>query len=132
MSPTQRTMNALRHQGATCGVVEKWLQYAGPHGVLQDLFGFIDIIALSPGHGIIGIQCTTREHHAERRTKILEECTELAIEWLKCGGRIEVWSWAKQKVKRGGKLERWTPKVEEIVMEHFMVADDGRHGSDNQ
>ncbi len=118
-SPTQRTMNYLRHQGATCAVVEKWNQYIGPCGGRQDLFGFVDVLVLDPERGFIGVQCCARSGHAAHRKKIMEECTELAMEWLKCGGRIEIWSWAKQKVKRGGKAERWMPKVEEITLESW-------------
>ena len=47
------------------------------------------------------------------------ESPEAAMEWLKCGGKIEIWSWAKQKIKRGGKAERWVPKVEEITLESW-------------
>ncbi len=118
-SPTSRTMKHLRHQGATCAVVEKWNQHAGPFGVRQDLFGFVDVLVLDPERGFIGVQCCARSGHAAHRKKILEERTEHAMEWLKCGGAIEIWSWAKQKVKRGGKAERWVPKVEEITLESF-------------
>lgn len=118
-TPTQRTMRYLRHEGATCAVVEKWNQHAGPFGVRQDLFGFVDVLVLSPDRGFIGVQCCARSRHAAHRRKILEECTELAMEWLRCGGKIEIWSWGKQKVKRGGKAERWVPKVEEITLESW-------------
>lgn len=118
-SPTSRTMNHLRHDGATCAVVEKWNQHAGPFGIRQDLFGFVDVLVLDPERGFIGVQCCARSGHAAHRRKILEECTEKAMEWLKCGGKIEIWSWAKQKVKRGGKLERWVPKVEEFTLDSF-------------
>ena len=115
-SPTQRTMALLRRDGVTCAVVEKWLQYVGPHGVRQDLFGFIDVIALVPGRGIVGIQCCARSGHAEHRRKIVEERTEEAQTWLECGGEIEIWSWAKQLVARGGKQRWWKPTVERITM----------------
>ena len=118
-SPTQRTMRALRHDGATCAVVEKWNPHAGPVGIRQDLFGFVDVLVLAPGRGIVGVQCCARSGHAAHRRKILEERTEVAIEWLKCGGAIEIWSWGKQKVKRGGTAMRWVPKVEEITLEEF-------------
>jgi hypothetical protein len=97
-------------------VVEKWNQFVGPHGIRQDLFGFVDVLVLDPGRGFVGVQCCARSGHAAHRCKILEECTEHATEWIKCGGKIEIWSWAKQKVRRGGKAERWTPKVEEITL----------------
>lgn len=117
LSPTARTIRSLRAEGTICAVVEKWNQFAGPHGVRQDLFGFLDVIALVPDRGIVGVQCCARSGHAAHRTKILEN--EVAPEWLACGGEIEIWSWAKQKVKRGGKLERWMPKVEHITEESF-------------
>jgi hypothetical protein len=39
LSPTQRTLRALRDQGRICGIVERWNQFVGPHGIRQDLFG---------------------------------------------------------------------------------------------
>ena len=65
------------------------------------------------------------------RAKLIEELThrrkilanEIAPEWLKSGGQIQIWSWAKRKLKRGGKAERWSPRVEEITTEYW----DGEH-----
>ncbi len=94
-------MQALRNQGVECGVVERWNQYAGPHGVRQDLFGFVDVVALYPGDCIVAVQCCARSGHAAHRTKILENDT--APQWIRSGGRIELWSWAKQKLKPGGR-----------------------------
>lgn len=126
LSPTQRTLAALRHEGRTAAITEKWNPFAGPRrpdgtaiGQRNDLFGFIDVLALCPERGIVGVQCCARSGHAEHRRKIIEQCTEHAMEWLRCGGKIELWSWAKQKVQRGGKLERWMPKVEIITLESF-------------
>jgi len=92
------------------------MPFAGSAGVRRDLFGFLDVIALDPVRGITGVQCCARSGHAAHRRKILEDCTEAAMAWLECGGKVEIWSWAKQKVKRGGKAVRWTPKVEEITL----------------
>lgn len=121
LSPTQRTLRALRNEGVICGIVERFNQHVGPHGIRQDLFGFIDAIALTPDRGIVGIQCCARNGHAEHRRKIVEN--EIAPEWLRAGGKIEIWSWAKQKLKRGGKAMRWTPKVEAITAEQFTGPD---------
>lgn len=119
MSYTQRTLRELRNRGVVCAVVERWNQFAGPHGVRQDLFGFIDICALYPGDkGIVGVQSTGPSGHAQHRKKILEDC-EHALDWLKSGGKIELWSWRKLKLKRGGKAERWFPRVEDITEEMF-------------
>lgn len=118
LSPTQRTLRELRQRGTIAGIVERFNQYAGPFGVRQDLFGFIDLVALSPDRGIIGVQCCARNGHKAHRIKILEN--EVAPEWLKTGGKIEIWSWGKQKLVRGGKAERWTPKIEEMILENFI------------
>ena len=58
MSPTQLTLRKLRADGCMAAVVEKW----NPHAkIRQDLFGFLDIVAIVPGgSGVLGIQaCTT-------------------------------------------------------------------------
>ena len=136
-SPTQRTLKELRHMGRTTGTVERWNQFAGPRkpdgspvGIRQDLFGFIDLISLDPERGIVGVQCCARSGHAAHRRKITEDCNEAAREWLRCGGVIELWSWAKQKVKRGGKAERWMPKVEEITLDRLETPDGSNSQSD--
>jgi len=115
LSPIQRTLRELRQRGCICGIVERFNQYAGAFGIRQDLFGFIDLIALYPDKGIVGVQCCARSGHAAHRTKILEN--EVAPEWIKAGGTIEIWSWGKQKLKRGGKAMRWFPKIETITFE---------------
>jgi len=122
MTPTQRTLRQMRNEGRTCGIVEKWNGNVGPHGIRQDLFGFIDIIALDVSEypGIIGVQCCAMSGMAAHRTKILEECHEEAELWLDAGGTIELWGWRKLKMKRGGKAMRWTPKIERITKQSFI------------
>lgn len=123
LSPTQRTLRALREQGVMVDKWERWNPFAGPTradgsgpvGIRQDGFGFIDLVALYPGRkpcGIVAIQCCTRSGHAAHRAKILE--SENAAAWLSAGGAIELWSWAKQKRARGGKALIWVPKIEAI------------------
>lgn len=116
LSPTQRTIRALRNEGTICGIVERFNHHVGPHGIRQDLFGCIDVLALSPT-GIIGVQCCAGSGHAAHRTKILSN--EIAPEWLKSGGRIQLWSWSKKKLKHGGLAERWMPRTEEFKLEDF-------------
>ncbi len=123
-SPTARTLDYLRKQDITADVSERWISFGPPSakpvkgkpsGVRKDLFGFIDVVYLDETAGqIVGVQCCAGSGHAARRTKIMEECQEKAELWVRCGGRIEVWSWRKLKVKRGGKAVRWTPRVEVI------------------
>ncbi len=111
-SPTQRTIKALKAQGMQCGIVERFNPHVGPHGIRQDLFGFVDMIAVSP-EGIIGVQCCAGSGHAAHKQKILANA--VAPEWIKAGGRIQIWSWSKKKLKRGGKAMRWQSRVEELT-----------------
>lgn len=115
LSSTQRTLRALRQEGRICGIVEKWNPYARKR---SDLFGFIDIISLDPSRGIIGVQ-SCGSSFSQHITKIVVECAQEAIEWLKSGGKIEVWGWRKIKLKRGGKAEIWNPRIREITLEDF-------------
>jgi hypothetical protein len=116
LSPTQRTLRELRQQGRIAAITEKWNQHVGPHGIRQDLFGFVDLLVLCPENGFVGVQCCAGSGHASHRRKIVERCTEYALAWLEAGGRIELWSWSKRKLKRDGKAMRWVPRVEVIAM----------------
>ena len=122
ISPTQRTMRALRDQGRIVDVCERWIvnpKHPGG-GFRKDLFGFIDLIVLDPEQGIVAIQ-SCGQSFAEHLRKITDsECTEYVIEWLKCGGRLELWGWRKLKLKRGGKAMRWTPRIKEITLEDLV------------
>lgn len=120
LSSVQRTLRACREAGRFVEKVEQWVSYhnatnAGVAGTRRDAFGFIDIVAID-SDAIVAIQaCTSdrKSHYA----KIVEN--EFALPWLKAGGRIELWSWRKLKVKRGGKLMRWTPSVQQITETDF-------------
>ena len=116
-SNTQRTLRELRNRGRIAGIVERWNQFAGPHGIRQDLFGFIDIIAIGPvGGGIIGVQSCGSDFAAHLRKITDSDCTTNAIEWLRAGGRIELWGWRKVKLHRGSKAMRWKPRIKEITL----------------
>jgi len=115
LSPTQRTLRALRQRGCICGIVERFNPYAGPHGIRQDLLGIIDIIALYP-NAICGVQ-SCGQAFAEHDRKIL--ASEMSVEWLKSGGKLELWGWRKLVKKRGGKQKVWTPRVKEYSLDDF-------------
>jgi len=122
LSPTQRTLRALRQEGYICGIAERFNPYAGVmlptgkrSGIRQDLFGFIDIIAIKP-IGICGIQ-SCGQSFAEHNRKILSN--EYAPEWLKAGGSIELWGWRKVKYKRGGKRMIWKPRIKVYSYKDF-------------
>ena len=117
MSPTQRTLKELRHLGRLCGIVERFNQHVGPHGIRQDLFGIIDLIALDPERGIVGVQCCGGSGFASHWRKITEENNQATYEWLRCGGKLEIWAWRKVKLKRGGAALRWSPRVREVTLQ---------------
>lgn len=106
MSPTQRTLAALRSAGWICAVVERWNAHAG---VRQDLFGFADILAIRPGV-ILAIQVTTGGNHAARRAKLDGE--PRVRDWLAAGGAVELWSWSLRGER--GKRKLWTSRVEAV------------------
>lgn len=117
LSPTQRTLAALRDRGMLAEVVERFNAYAGPFGIRQDAFGFVDVLCLDPsrpGHGFLGVQCCAGSGLSAHLKKIKVECAEEALAWIRAGGRIEVWGWRKVKLVRGGKTERWSPRVVEV------------------
>jgi hypothetical protein len=100
-SPTSRSLDYCRKNGMLAGVTERW----NPHAkVRHDLFGFVDIVVIDDD-GILGVQATSGANAAARVKKILDE--PKAERWLRAGARIEVWSWSKRKLKRGGKAFRW-------------------------
>jgi len=114
---TQKTLKFLRDLGCDVDKAEKFNAFAGPFGQREDLFGFIDIIALDDQRGIIAIQSTGPSGHAEHRKKILD--CKFARKWLECGGIIELWSWRKLLVNRGGSARRWQPRIEQITEKDF-------------
>ena len=114
ISPTQRTLKAMREQGRECGMVERFLVHAGPFGLRQDLFGFIDIIAIDPADGIIAIQSCGQDFSGHIK-KMTEERNQQMYDWLK-HAKVELWGWRKVKVKRGGKAVRWRPRVADFTI----------------
>ena len=103
------TLKTLRAEGFIAQVVEHRIPYANR---MIDLFGGIDIVAVDGAHeerstirGVLGVQtCRTRDQ-ATRMKKILAE--PRLKTWVAAGNLLEVWGWAKKKVKRGGKAAKW-------------------------
>jgi len=118
LSNTQRTLRELRNQGRICDIVERWVKFSEGGGCRKDLFGIIDILALDPARGIVGIQSTSGNCTSQHKKKLFEEKSNELAEWLKAGGKFELWSWRKVKLKRGGKAERWSARVEELLLEN--------------
>lgn len=119
LSPTQRTLRALREQGLVCAIVEKWNPYGGPYGIRQDLFGIIDILALDPRRGVVGVQSTGQDFAGHLR-KLTEEKAQECLEWLTTPGTaLELWAWRKVKAQRGGKALIWQPRVQVLTSNDF-------------
>jgi hypothetical protein len=120
MTPTARALAECRRLGWECGVVERWI----PHVRRRvDLFGFIDLIAID-ADVTYGIQVTTGSNHAERRRKIRE--SPLALAWLRSPHRrIEVWSYSKKKIKRGGVAYRYELRRENMTQVVAVVGGSG-------
>lgn len=79
-SPTQRTLTFFRGLGYDAAVVEKYVTMPGqPHGIRQDAFGFIDILAFKD-KGITAIQATSASNVSSRIKKILE--SPVARRWV--------------------------------------------------
>lgn len=97
-SPTQRTLKHLRGQGfPLVEVVEHWNAFAR---VRHDLFGIIDVIAVSPTTGVTGVQCTSGDNVSARVKKIVDSD---ALHVLKLAGwRVLVHGWRK---KANGRYE---------------------------
>ncbi|XOV73812.1 MAG: hypothetical protein ACFHW5_11720 [Verrucomicrobiota bacterium] len=125
LSPTQRTLRALREQGLICAIVEKWNPYGGPQGIRQDLFGIIDVLALDPQRGIVGVQSTGNDFAGHMR-KLTEQRAQECLDWLSTPGAVlELWAWRKVKAKRGGKLLLWQPRVAILQASDFKQEEGG-------
>lgn len=109
-SPTQRALAYCKKAGWTVQIVEKWNVHAMR---TIDLFGCIDLVAIDGlGGGPIGIQVTSGDNHASRRTKALEEPRLVA--WLRAPARFEVWSFSKRGER--GKRKLWQLRREVITV----------------
>lgn len=110
-SPTTRSLKKLRDAGYMAEVVERFNRFAGPHGIRQDLFNFIDIVAVK-GNDTLGIQTTTQSGVSKRIAKIC--ALQSADSWLHGSSRrILVHGWAKRGPR--GKRKVWTCSETEIT-----------------
>ena len=110
---TARTLKWLRDRGYEADRTERWNNFAG---VRQDLFGVFDILAIHPRGVILGVQVTTPDHVADRRSKILT--SEKARTFVLAGGVIQIHSW-KPKIVPGRKRAIWQPRQETITLDQF-------------
>lgn len=90
MTPTQLSLRYLRAEGYTCEVTERWNAHAR---IRQDLFGFVDILALR-GAETLAVQTTTAKNLMARVHKIAESDTVAAVR--EAGWTIHVHGWLKK------------------------------------
>ena len=91
MSPTERSIALLKKEGYHVAVVEKW----NPHiRIRQDLFGFIDLLAIKPGE-TLAVQTTSGSNMGARIRKITDH--ENVGKVREAGWKIEVHGWRKLK-----------------------------------
>jgi len=101
-SPTQRTLERLRRDGWVPAVVEKW----NPHArIRQDLFGFIDLVALRDDV-TLAIQACSYSDVSKRVDKITHHKNLPAVR--EAGWLIQIWGW--RKLKNG----RWEPRIVDV------------------
>jgi hypothetical protein len=103
-SPTQRSLKKLRSDGYSVGITEHWNSYVG---IRQDLYSFVDMIAIKAGCPIVAVQTTTTGNMSKRIEKI--RGIKEAETWLLAGGTIQVHGWAKRGAR--GKRKLWELKV---------------------
>jgi hypothetical protein len=110
-SPTSRTLAKLKELGFTADKVER--RNPVMRHVTHDYCGFADIVACREGVGILFIQACAGSSHSARRAKIMAE--PRAVRVARAGGKIEVWSWAKQGAR--GERKAWTLRREDLSAE---------------
>lgn len=92
LTPTQLTLRHLRDAGwPVVEVTEHW----NPHArIRQDLFGFVDVVAIGPD-GTLAVQTTSATNVSARIRKIAEHPNVGAVR--EAGWAIHVHGWAKRR-----------------------------------
>ena len=90
-SPTQRSLKYLRDLGMIAQVVERWNPFAK---IRQDLFGWVDIVAMDVPRGRVVFVQTTTKHNMKDRIKKVHSLPTFK-QAKKCGVVIYVHGWYK-------------------------------------
>jgi hypothetical protein len=88
MTPTQRSLAALRELGYLVEVVEKWNSFTRTR---KDLWGWADLLAIRRGE-VLAVQVTS-EGVANRVKKVMDSETIARVR--EAGVRVEVHGWRK-------------------------------------
>jgi hypothetical protein len=105
MTPTGRTLSALRSAGFVAEVVERWLPHVNRRA---DLFGIGDVIAIRAGERPQLVQVTSNTNVAARVMKAKRE-PRLRV-WLQSGCTFAVHGW-------GNVDGRWTCRIVPLVLD---------------
>lgn len=110
VSPTELTLRELRKRpGVVPWRTEHWNSFAR---IRQDLFGFVDVLAVGGEHGTLGVQCTSDSNVAARVRKIKE--SPILPVLLEADWKIEVWGWKK-------KAGKYVCRVVPVDLQHWIV-----------
>jgi len=93
MTPTQRSLAALRELGYLVEVVEKWNSFTRTR---KDLWGWADLLAIRRGE-VLAVQVTS-EGVANRVKKVMDSETIGRVR--EAGVRVEVHGWRKNSKGR--------------------------------
>lgn len=125
-TPTQKSLAKMKRLGYVCAIVERWNAHAG---IRQDLFGFIDILAVGPV-GTVAVQSTSKSNFSSRYGKItgrhvpkdkkeedrMLKVRENVLACLSAGWSIEIHGWEKGDTKN--------PRIEVVSMDSLNVIGD--------
>lgn len=110
-SPTQRSLALLRKEGYKVAVAEKFNSFIK---IRQDLFGWIDLVAMHPEtKTLVAIQTTSGSNLAARITKA--KALDTLKLWLECGSKAEFHGWKKAGAR--GKRKLWTVDRRSVLLE---------------
>lgn len=98
MSPTQRSLKLLRSRGYLVAIVEHWNPWSKTR---QDLFGFIDLLAIKCDY-VLAVQTTSGSNASARLAKIQESPN--AMLWLSEHRGIVIHAWSKKGPRGNRKL----------------------------
>ena len=109
MTHIERTLKAFKDSQFMIEKVEHFNTFAG---VRQDLYGFLDLLAVHPAHGTWGIQVCGSDF-APHVKKMTEERREQMLFWLLGGNRCLLVGW--RKLKTAG----WQPRTREFTLADY-------------
>ncbi len=123
-TPTTRSLDHLRKRGMDAQVVEKWIPAVKRR---QDLFGVIDIVAISDTE-CVGVQTTSATNLAARRTKAEEE--PRLQRWLRAGCRFELHAWGLKGARGKRKTYQITRQVAQLTVHGIVWRDEDAEQSE--